>query len=90
LIWLMSPSSLALPHIVLPRLARVRAISTSDRPRVTFAQITPGDLDVAVIGQLSPSQLPLDRKLEPSTLEMARSGRKPGGLFLCYRTTLRA
>jgi hypothetical protein len=35
-------------------------------------QITPGDLDVAVIGQLSPSQLPFDRKLEAGALEVKR------------------
>jgi hypothetical protein len=35
-----------------------------------FAQIASGDLDIAVIGQLSSSQLPLDRKLEPGALEV--------------------
>lgn len=35
-------------------------------------QITSGDLDIAVIGQLSPSQLPFDRKLEPGSLEVKR------------------
>ena len=37
---------------------------------MALAQITPGDLDVAVIGQLASSQLPFDRKLEAAPLEV--------------------
>src|SRR5436190_2107304 len=70
LIWLMSPSSLALPHIVLPSPVCVGAVNGSGSPRLAFAQIAPGDLAVAVLGQLSPSQLPFDRQLEAGPLEM--------------------
>src|SRR5207248_4461521 len=70
LISLMSPSSLALPHIALPRsFVRVLRIS-GGWPVMALAQITPGDLDIAVIGQLPSLQLPLDRKLEPCSLEV--------------------
>jgi hypothetical protein len=37
---------------------------------VTLAQITTGDLDVAVIAQLSSAQLPLGYLLEPGAVEM--------------------
>jgi hypothetical protein len=46
------------------------AANAADWPRVAFAQIAPGDLDVAVIGQLPLSQLALDRQLEACPLEM--------------------
>jgi hypothetical protein len=38
--------------------------------RFVFSQIAPRDLDVAIIGQLPSSQLPLDRKLETGSLEV--------------------
>jgi len=40
--------------------------------RVLFPQIAPGDLDVAVLGQLPATQLPIDDKLEPGPLEVER------------------
>src|SRR5690242_2785492 len=70
LISLMSPSSLALPHIALPCFERVGPVNATQWPRIAFAQIAPSDLNVAVIGQLSPPQLPLDRKLKTGALEM--------------------
>ena len=41
-----------------------------DVSRVLEHLRAPGDLDIAVVGQLPPSQLPFDRKLEPGPLEM--------------------
>jgi hypothetical protein len=38
--------------------------------RCLLAQIASGDLDIAGLGQLPPTQLPLDDYLEPSPLEM--------------------
>jgi hypothetical protein len=38
--------------------------------RNLFTQIAAGDLDVAIIGQLSAAQLPLHNQLEPRPLEM--------------------
>src|SRR5262249_55885144 len=59
----------ALPHIGLPCFERVD-LSVSHRLGVMFAQIASSDLDVTIIGQLPPSQLPLDRKLEAGSLEV--------------------
>src|SRR5438045_3613112 len=70
LISLTSPSSLALPHMALPCFERVDPVNASYGPGITLMQIAPGDLDIAVIGQLAPSQLPLDRKLETGSLEV--------------------
>jgi hypothetical protein len=36
----------------------------------SFAKVPSGDLDVAIIGQLPPTQLPLNDHLEPGALEM--------------------
>src|SRR5262249_49200670 len=70
LISLTSPSSLALPHIALPCFERVEAVSASYGLVMMLAQIAPGDLDVTIVGQLPPSQLPLDCKLETGALEV--------------------
>jgi hypothetical protein len=40
------------------------------RPSFALAQIAPGDLDIAVIGQLAPAQFPLGGKLETGPPEV--------------------
>jgi len=40
---------------------------TRGRSVLSFTQITPGDLDVAVIGQLATTHLPLRYQFEPSS-----------------------
>jgi len=54
------------------RFERVDRINASYGRVVALSQITPGDLDVAIIGQLPPSQLPFDSKLEAGSREMER------------------
>jgi hypothetical protein len=61
---------LALPHIALPRFERVGPVNANYGPGIAVTQIAPVDLNVAVISQLPPSQLPLDRKLETGSLEV--------------------
>src|SRR5437763_12172844 len=70
LISLTSPSSLALPHMALPRFERVGPVNASYGPGIAVTQIAPGDLDIPIIGQLPSSQLPFDRKLEAGSLEV--------------------
>src|SRR5438477_3413685 len=70
LISLTSPSSLALPHMALPRFERVGPVNASYGPGITFTQIAPVDLDIAIVRQLPSSQLPLHRQLETGSLEV--------------------
>jgi len=56
--------------LALPRFFGGHPNSAGDRLGIAFAQVAPGDLDIAIIGQLPPSQLPFDRKLEPGPLEV--------------------
>src|ERR1700731_2668550 len=70
LISLTSPSSLALPHIALPCWVRVGPVNARDGPGTAFTQIAPGDLDIAVIGQLPPPQLAFHSDLKPGSLEV--------------------
>ena len=39
-------------------------------PTYGLAQIPPADLDIPILGQLAPSQLPLSDALEPGPLEV--------------------
>ena len=40
------------------------------RPAFSFSQIATGDLDVAVVGQLPPPNLPLSYEFEPSPVKV--------------------
>jgi hypothetical protein len=41
-------------------------------PTYGLAQIPPADLDIPILGQLAPAQLPLGDALEPGSLEVVR------------------
>ena len=60
LISLTSPSSLALPHMALPCFERADPVNASYGPGITFTQIAPVDLDIAIVRQLPSSQLPFN------------------------------
>ena len=56
--------------MALPRFERADPPNASYARAIVLAQIAPRDLNVAVIGQLTSSQLPFNRKLEPGSLDM--------------------
>jgi len=45
-------------------------INLRNRRCIALAQVTPGDLNVAIISQLSPPQLPLGNPLETGPVEV--------------------
>jgi hypothetical protein len=51
---------------------RVGSVNAGDGPGIAFTHIAPDDLDIAVIGQLPPPQLPFNNKLKPGPLEVER------------------
>ena len=52
------------------RLPTVDCGNPGEREPVTSAEVPPADLDVPVLGQLPPAQLPLGDALEPGPLEV--------------------
>src|SRR5438874_13826052 len=69
LISLTSPSSLALPHMALPCFERVDPVNARYGPGITFTQIAPADLDIAIVSQLPSPELSFHCKLEAGALE---------------------